>query len=760
MNQFQIVCHACAARLKVTKPSMIGKLLACPKCGTMLQITPPESNRSPDPQDAGAGPVEGENRVIAAPGGNEGKGEAVKTILTQTDFDEIDNLLKTQKDQLDPFAKKTIPADRAADPPQKSPADSGEPGAARKVREGVGQPAGNRSGRSVFRDPPESGTSSPSPRSEEGSVSADGPLLPNDQWVSPEMRQRKKRLQLLGALVGLSVLALALTAAWYARSNTDSIVSQTEELPPPAALPDQPVEEEPDQDADDRPAAVEPQVNDDLPIADLGKPAEAGPESPDPVSNSFPADPPPLGNAVGQTSEPTGETGGSDSRDPIATGASDRNGSGIGKNNATDPGNRTDPPAGIGEADADSEADRLNELLESSGFSWTAMRDLVSSLRGEQSFGIPKYYFQQGTTELPDLNRQMEIPLPYLKYEQTPLSLILRDLIDLTGVPLTIEPASLQARLSVIDPKVSIELRETTIGKGLDQILTAYGLTRVAQPRGGVIIFAEGFNQVAIVEHPLPRWTEEDPEKRRNLTADFIAGARQLVFPDSWDAQADVAEIRAEEGRLKVSQLPVAQQQIAELIAKVDAAMAVAADPLDTAAIRLLTTKSERIARKLDQPSGLSHQLSQSFSTLLGQLQKNTGVTLLADWESLSTQGWAPDTRVPGTFNEPSLRKVLDEMARSMGITYVIFDQETVLLTTFETATRYSDVEVYSFGKILEGKLNETQALNLLHRSIGEELAYPNVRVVYEPNYRGLIVVAPQLIQRRIAAVLKALEEI
>ena len=41
MNPFRVACTTCNARLKVIDPAAIGQILSCPKCGSMVQVTPP-----------------------------------------------------------------------------------------------------------------------------------------------------------------------------------------------------------------------------------------------------------------------------------------------------------------------------------------------------------------------------------------------------------------------------------------------------------------------------------------------------------------------------------------------------------------------------------------------------------------------------------------------------------------------------------------------------------------------------------------------
>lgn len=47
MELFKIACPSCATRLKVSQASAIGQILACPKCGSMVEVVPPEGWQLP-----------------------------------------------------------------------------------------------------------------------------------------------------------------------------------------------------------------------------------------------------------------------------------------------------------------------------------------------------------------------------------------------------------------------------------------------------------------------------------------------------------------------------------------------------------------------------------------------------------------------------------------------------------------------------------------------------------------------------------------
>ncbi len=52
MEPFRIICTTCQARLKVYKPEAIGKVLACPKCESMVLVTPPPGSLGSDTPEA------------------------------------------------------------------------------------------------------------------------------------------------------------------------------------------------------------------------------------------------------------------------------------------------------------------------------------------------------------------------------------------------------------------------------------------------------------------------------------------------------------------------------------------------------------------------------------------------------------------------------------------------------------------------------------------------------------------------------------
>lgn len=67
MEPFPVSCETCHARLKVRSESVIGHILACPKCGSMVHITPPASPGEEPGMQAAEGGDASPSSVLSRP---------------------------------------------------------------------------------------------------------------------------------------------------------------------------------------------------------------------------------------------------------------------------------------------------------------------------------------------------------------------------------------------------------------------------------------------------------------------------------------------------------------------------------------------------------------------------------------------------------------------------------------------------------------------------------------------------------------------
>jgi hypothetical protein len=592
------------------------------------------------------------------------------------------------------------------------------------------------------------------------------PILPTDQWTSRESQLRKKRLLQIAGLIGVLALSFVVLAATWNRFQTPASTTNTEF----GNIESTPSElNAPNNTTTDSPSTSNPGLDPTHPD-NIEPPMLRAPiEAPDPS----PALPPKLPASTDRAA--TADLPTTDDAPPITPDAS------VPPTIATSPPQiHSNPPVGLPRSPianrpptADAPATKidsanplgnlenlqtqlgeLSALLESSGTSLLQIQDLADANREEQLIGIPKYFIERPAAERIDIAKQLSLPCGGLRYTQTQLATVLRDLSTITGIPLALNADSVLAVSPSADPRIDIDIAAVDYDTAIESMLQPLGLTKSLSPSGAVVIHALEPDAFIEKKHTLPKFPQsEEPE-----AAHLVSAIQALFSPESWVQEPIPAVIELTDDEIAVHNTSLVQQQIADFIEKVDACIKLLTDPDDVDAKQRLTPKWNRIAKKLEQATGLKHTPDRLLVDLLAQIQQRTGVTVLVDWDQLLPLGWTPLTKVPGYMDEENLGEFLKQLTRSMKLTYRVVDDATVELTTFESAAESVELEVYHFGKLLTGPLNEAQAMRLIAETLGAQLQTPRVRYVYEPKYQSFVLLAPQSLQRQLAALIKKLE--
>ena len=706
--------------------SAIGQLLACPKCGTMIEVKPPAGWQPPTEEIQS--PVEQ---------------TAAKEISSS--FDDIDNILKS---------KTTGPAN-----PTTSKSDGTKP------RDSVAPPGNLRTKQD--RSLPSKGVvRNPVPKSKlaaaaQKNMAADQPILPTDQWTSENAKKRRRLTAAIATCAGVILLTAAIITAIINLDQPPEIAkvepsapTDHDSSPVEPADPDnqdldtQPVEGTNPADppkpetAPDSTEPAPPQT--DPPVHTAAAPPDIVPDStqkvPDPTNDPF------------DLSKPSGSTPAENTNLDTATSpivpSSPLDNSPVEKPAPSSPlSDLSTPQSEIGD---------LSTLLELSGTSILKIQDIAEANRDQQLIGVPKYFIEQPDHEKLDFERQLSLPCDGMRYSATRLVTVLRELNAITGIPFTLDTDSIQATGVALNPTVDVEAKDVDFATAIDDILKPLGLAKSVFDQRGIVIHAPDPGSMIGKEHALPTF----PGGNEEAAKQFVAAIQALFAPDSWVRENDPATITLKENGIVVNNTVLVHQQIAEFIAKINAAIRLTANLNDEQAREILVPRWNRVQSRLEQPTGFQRTPDLLLVKLFELVGNSSGVTVLIDWDSLIPLGWTPTTLVPGNIQEDSIESALKQIARSMDLTIRSIDETTVELTTFEKAARQVDLEMYHFGKILAGPLKEQQALRLITETLGTQLQSPRVRYVYEPQCQCLIISAPQSIQKQVASVIAQLEKL
>lgn len=678
--------------------SAIGQILACPKCGTMLEIKPPEGWQPPN------------DSKVSDQQTNEKKTEDSQTSGS---FDDIEKILDVSQ---------------------------AEQAAIKQIRQ-VPAPGSKSSGAKI---------QNPSAQQPGGAI------LPTDDWTSAESQRRKKWIAVVASVVGAILICFALVVAIISsRQKNEQPVAEKNDVAhsepfgdasdTEAVIPE-PATDNPAKDTNDAPIApvVELDPVDASPDID-GPPIEAAsPSEPPTIPPSPETDPAP---AIPTRPDENPLNGLPANGSPIANPPAD---------------STTTKPSKLSNLDSlRTEVGELSELLAQSGTSILEIQDLAEANKEQRLIGIPKYFIKPPEVVQLDFAKQLSLNCGGVRYNDARLTDVLTDITSITGVPITLDTDSVLAHLetkesNTLNPKISIDLKDIDFDAVIDALIGPQGLIKSIDEKHGLTIHAPAVTEFVERKHRLPNFPQADNTANQK----FVSAVQGLFSPQSWVQEQNPATIELEGNELSVNNTIPVHRQIDAFITKIQAAIDLTNNPENLEAQKILQSKWNAAAEHLQQPAGLQKSTDMLLTEMLNRLLDKTNVTVLVDWEQLMLMGWTPATKVPGHVAEEHVGEVLKQLARSMNVTIRAIDATTMEVTTFEKSAQTVDTEVYHLGKVLAGPLNEEQTIKLIVQTLGTQLQTPQVRWVYEPKCQSLILVAPQSLQRQIDSVIKRLEKL
>lgn len=706
MEPFTIHCETCAARLKVRRAALVNQVLACPKCNNMVRVVAPEGWDLEEDTIPSMPPHPGRGSDSRGESGDPSQGDF-------SNFDDIDDLIA---------GGQTAPSQPPIPKPPQKPRKA-TPAAAKK-------PAAQ---------PPE-----------------DGPLLPDQSWTSAGTKKKQRLILLAGA--GFAVVAMIVAAIAIFVANSNKPVAEKDDTPTVTDKAETPIEANPQEEkspeSQDKPDEPGPtaQVPDDLESTKDSTTTEPANQtdsstSPETKETDSDSDPlaelsldPPNNNMENETplvAKP--ETQEHDLDDPLGNldGASNDN---------------TDPLLGGDFDDAtkiSSQLGELNALLQESGLSLSSIQNLANANR-RSNVGLPKYFVERPEQTQTNLAQALSNKLSGIQYDQIPLTAFLREMSPLVGAPFSLHVESMKAAEIDWNGSVSMMVKDEDLATSIDQCLAPLKLSMEVIDTGQVVILADGWSDLVERSYQPHRLSDTTPAGHAN----FVRRIRRMFSKDAWTDQT-VIEMRGDQ--LFVKQVPQVHYQIDRLLTKLSAAQDLNESASNEDAAKVLETEwnSSETVRK--SPTRFQPTLDAPLSEFVRNLEQKSNCTILVDWNSLSNEGWLPETLITGEFSEANLQDSLHQLSRALGCTYRAIDATTFEILTHREADARPELQVYAAKQIVQGAVKSDALMETLGRTFHRESNL--VQVGYDEDSQSVVVIAPQDVQVLIEAVMKRLRK-
>ena len=769
LSVFSIQCGSCRAKLKVAKVELIGQSLACPRCGSMVQVEPPPGWTPP---------------IDSTPASTRELPPAQQPVA------------KRRRDQPAPLAprpedlQETLPNVGSLGWGEELKLADIEPGAATGAAKNAA--AGSVADRAPKQTANAQKQPAPGTTEKPGTKEKSMPdaLLRPENWDSAKTRRR--RTLLLAMIGSLGLLLLFGTLGYYLWEQR-SRLAELEKAPPNPPADGSPDKTDPAKNTTtDGNDATDGQATDQNPVApDPQNPAPKNPDpdKPDPGNTepspapSGPSDPPvnPQGNTATDPIDPDlgnpplGNPGADNPPGTDGTGpTSELPGVGSNEDFSAD-GGFQDVMDKIFEDGLSSEWDdpRFREMTQATV---DPIDDVLRTFAQNQTSRSRSPRVAKPLPREVDTRRGLTAKVAGFRQEQGRVASLMAIAETLSGLPVWLDIQRFEGQPRSLSESRLIEAVQSTIPDLLTNELAPFGFTvdqhawNPERPEFvGLRVFPTGSDKMTVATYAI-EWLDTE------LPADSIQAELQKVAPfltnyvgrGQWsDWVADAATNpeaqsatgfgawQIQDGKIVVVHFPHVHVKLTRLIKQLTLAKANQGQPVNWPD-ELLPRAVQESGRLQTVINILNHQPT-PLRQIFQQIQQQTDVTVVVDWPSLIADGWTPDTVVPVVAENKVLSEVLDGLSLDMELSLRHLSPDVVCLLSDSAEERFSDVEVYPVGDLCpssrEWPILRGRLMRLLEQDIQR---YPSAYLYYDPDFRAIVAWMPQSSHRRLHAYFRA----
>ena len=311
--------------------------------------------------------------------------------------------------------------------------------------------------------------------------------------------------------------------------------------------------------------------------------------------------------------------------------------------------------------------------------------------------------------EIADINERLAKAVTSIRFEKTPVIVVVRTMSELSGVPMQLDVDELRARGISVEAPVSLQLQETTIAGIMDAVLEKTRLARLTQHDGnGCLVFGytdEQMNALRTARYDMSRLAslEQDP-----ISAESAAKwLTTLLVNQPQNPRTTNAAVAVDGNEIVVIGTIWLQDQAKRLL-------------LSLFYLRDLEPENvmppERLAPEVFGWDRVNVPLS--FTLLepiplreaARRIEEHTRMRVLIDHAALHAEGFSQDTPVESRVSHGTVDTVLSGMLEPLELTYRIVEANVVEITTPQAACDKMTIEAQQCPPPTDEKTPESYA--------------------------------------------------
>ena len=353
-----------------------------------------------------------------------------------------------------------------------------------------------------------------------------------------------------------------------------------------------------------------------------------------------------------------------------------------------------------------------------------------------------------------DTAQHLAAQLKSFHVTEVPLARFVETLSDLAGVPITLDPVTLE--LNGLSPRtpITIEAADATLEAILRDAFTKQRLELVEED-GRVGVALSNANEQRAVDFEV---------KDLVIGADAAPIAKlveQFVAPQTWKSHGGKGTIEVQGTNLHIDQSLTVRREALIFCERLRLARGL---PLRSKyPPALLTTDSpyQKAAAKFSQPTTFTFLAWTRLGDVVRQWQDMSGLVILVDWRALREVEFGPTSPLACSTVDRPWTEALDGVLNPLGLGWWATDAQTIQITSLDALSRIERVEFYAVPKVLrDASASDLALVESLQKAIDERAEkvsqISEVRIELDKPSGRLIVRATADVQRFLSGRLAA----
>lgn len=351
-----------------------------------------------------------------------------------------------------------------------------------------------------------------------------------------------------------------------------------------------------------------------------------------------------------------------------------------------------------------------------------------------------------------DVAARLADPLPAIEVGGVPLTDFLQFFQDLSTIPISLDADALWFARATPASGVRTQGQNLTVGEALTGGLKPLGLEFTVidgQLRVGLI----EPTPLPKIQYPIKDLAAGDPERATEL-GEWM---QTLVEPQSWGE--GLGTLTVGKDSINTQQKRAVHAGLLQLFEKLRVARGQKPLSRFDAANFALETRLTRAEAKLNTPITLNFSQPTLLTKIVQRLEDAAQVTILIDWQSLADAGWNPDGEATLLAQNEPLSVALTRLTQPMDLTWRAIDATTFEILSPQAALQKLELEFYPLGELAAASAADEgeSLLAQLRSALGEENfreAGGRCDLRYDLESKHLLASLPQPLQKKLAALL------